>query len=182
MYDLALQKKHAWFVGELAHWQQQAGRIIDVPEWVAEPYALQVSGDWVAAAREWEARGCPYEKALALAGGNESAQRTALTILEDLGAGRVSALLRKQLRDKGVRNIPRGPHQTTRSNPAGLTARELEILALLTKNLQNSEIAARLFISPKTVDHHISAILSKLDVRSRTEAASAAIESGIIPK
>ena len=174
-YALALRKKHAWFVGELANWQRQAGCMIKLPAWAARPFALHAAGKWADAAREWNMRTCPYEQAMALADGDETAKRTALTMLEELGAGQASAVLRRRLRDQGVRSIPRGPRPGTKGNPAGLTARELEILTLLTENLQNSEIASRLFISPKTVGHHISSILSKLNVRSRGEAAAAAL-------
>lgn len=180
VYELALRKKHAWFVGELASVQRQAGRIIKGPAWVAKPFALHEAGRWADAANEWNLRSCPYERAMTLADGDEAAKRTALTILEELGAGQTSAVLRKRLRDQGIRSIPRGPRPTTKGNPSGLTTREVEILSLLTENLQNAEIATRLFISPKTVDHHISSILSKLNVRSRGEAASAALR--LLPK
>ena len=175
VYELALQKKHAWFVGDLAAWKRQAGRIIKVPVWTAKPFALQAAGRWADAAKEWNLRSCPYEQAMALADGDEASMRTALTILEELGAGQTSAVLRRRLRDQGVRRIPRGPRPSTKGNPAGLTSREVEILALLTENLQNSEIASRLFISTKTVGHHISSILTKLNVRSRGEAAAVAL-------
>jgi DNA-binding NarL/FixJ family response regulator len=78
------------------------------------------------------------------------------------------------LRDRGVRDLPRGPRARTRSNPAGLTTRELEVLALLAEGLRNADIAERLVVSAKTVDHHVSAILRKLEVRTRSEAVAAA--------
>jgi DNA-binding NarL/FixJ family response regulator len=73
-----------------------------------------------------------------------------------------------------VRGLPRRPRRATAANPAGLTARELEVLALLEADLRNAEIAARLHIAEKTVGHHVSAILAKLGVRSRREAARVA--------
>jgi DNA-binding NarL/FixJ family response regulator len=85
----------------------------------------------------------------------------------------------RRLRELGVRRLPRRPRQATAANPAGLTARELEVLALLAADLRNAEIAARLHISEKTVDHHVSAILAKLGVRSRREAARVAAERPI---
>ena len=173
-YDLAVRKKHAWFVGELAGWQRQGGRPVEAPAWAAKPFALQAAGRWADAAHEWDLRACPYERAMALADGDEAAKRAALAILEQLGAAQTSAVLRRRLRDQGMRSIPRGPRPTTKENPAGLTTREVEILALLTENLHDAEIADRLFISPRTVGHHISSILSKLNVRSRGEAAAAA--------
>lgn len=96
-----------------------------------------------------------------------------------MGARPAAEALRRAMRARGVRDIPRGPRTTTRSNPAGLTARELEVLRLLAEGLPNAGIAARLFVSPKTVDHHISAVLAKLSVRSRAEAVAAAHRLGI---
>jgi len=84
------------------------------------------------------------------------------------------------MREEGIKNIPKGPRQSTKENPEGLTTRQLEVLELLTNGLSNSEIADKLFISPKTVDHHISAILAKLDVHSRTQAIAAASELSIL--
>jgi DNA-binding NarL/FixJ family response regulator len=86
----------------------------------------------------------------------------------------------RRLRSGGARRIPRGPRPQTRANPAGLTGRELEVLALLAENLRNAQIADRLVVSEKTVDHHVSAILRKLDVRSRGEAVAAADRTGLV--
>jgi DNA-binding NarL/FixJ family response regulator len=94
--------------------------------------------------------------------------------LDDLGARAVATRVRARLRELGVAGVPRGPAAATRSNPAGLTARQLDVLDLLVDGLSNAQIADRLVISPKTADHHVSAILAKLEVRSRGEAAAAA--------
>ena len=124
--------------------------------------------------------GTPYAQALALADGSEAAQRDALVILDRLGAGPLAAIVRRRLRERGVRGVPRGPNETTRANPAGLTARETEVLSLLALGCSNSQLARRLHRSTKTIDHHVSAILEKLGVHSRAEAVAAAYSLGIV--
>jgi DNA-binding CsgD family transcriptional regulator len=180
-YDLAVEKRHLWFAGELAYWQWKAGVLHEASDWIAEPYRLQIKGDARGAAAAWRTHDCPYEAARALAeADDEGALLEALAEFERLGARPAERLVRAALRARGVRSVPRGPRPTTRANPAGLTRRELEVLDLLDAGLRNSEIAARLVIAEKTVDHHVSAILSKLGVRSRVEAvrAAAALRDG----
>jgi DNA-binding CsgD family transcriptional regulator/tetratricopeptide (TPR) repeat protein len=169
-----------WRQGEFEFWMWRATGTIETLEDIAVPYALQISGDWLGAARAWKEIGCPYEEATALADGDESAKLAALEIFERLGAGPATERLRHTLRARGVRGIPRGPRPSTKENPAGLTSRQMDVLALMTAGLANAEIADRLFISPKTVDHHVSAILAKLDARTRGEAVSLALQSGLI--
>ena len=100
-------------------------------------------------------------------------------MLLKLGAEPAAARLQKELRAKGIKNLPKGERRSTRRNPAGLTNRQLDVLGALCDGLSDAEIAARLFISPRTVSHHVSAILGKLGVQSRTEAAAAAYKLGI---
>jgi DNA-binding CsgD family transcriptional regulator len=114
--------------------------------------------------------GDPYDEALALADrGDVDSLQAAIAILEQLGDACLIHLLRQRLRALGVR----GPRQSTRAHPAGLTTREVEILGLLDEGLRNADIASRLHLSPKTVDHHVSSVISKLGVRTRGEAARA---------
>jgi DNA-binding CsgD family transcriptional regulator len=178
---MALEKRHPWLAGELLFWLHRAGEEVEVPGWIARPFALQIEGRWEEAAAEWRQRGCPYELAQALmkAGGPENL-RVALEEFERLGAKPAAQQAVRRLREMGVRGIPRGPRASTRGNPAGLTPREVEILRLIADGLRNAQIAERLFLSSKTVGHHVSAVLSKLGVHSRTEAAREAARLGLL--
>jgi DNA-binding CsgD family transcriptional regulator/tetratricopeptide (TPR) repeat protein len=178
-YDIVVGKHHPWLVGELAFWRWRAGEAVSPPEWTARPFALHIAGDWRAAADEWQRLGCPYEQARALADGDHAAQLAALDIFDRLGARPAADELREKLRAAGERNIPRGPRPATRENPFGLTDRQMEILGLLVEDLTNGEIAIRLHLSPKTVDRHVSAVLAKLDVHSRADAAALARGRGL---
>jgi ATP/maltotriose-dependent transcriptional regulator MalT len=149
-------------------WLWRCGESVDAAELLIEPHRLQIAGDWHAAAHWWAQAGYPYEQAMALADGDEAALHEAFAILDRLGAHAAMDYVRKRLRDLGAESIPRGANRATRANVAGLTRRQMEVLALLT--LSNADIAARLHISPKTVEHHVSAILGKLEVETRDDA------------
>lgn len=174
-YALASHQREVWLQGELAFWLWRVGRITAPPEGIAAPYALQMAGDWQIAASAWEQIGCPYEQATALADSDsERTLRDALAIFERLGAGPMAAIVRRKLRAGGIRGIPRGAQERTLKNPHGLTSCELKVLTLLVDGRRNADIARQLFVSKRTVDHHVSAVLAKLGVRSRGEAAAAA--------
>lgn len=169
-----------WWRGELGFWAWRGGALDQLPEGAAEPYALHFAGRYRAAASAWEAIGCPYQQALALADSeSEEDLRKALEIFRSLGARPAASLVVERLRALGVRMIPRGPRPRTQLNPAGLTGRELEVLALLGQGLRNVDIAGRLVVSPKTVDHHVSAILRKLGVSNRVAAVEEAVRLGL---
>jgi len=178
-YAVAERFGHAWFAGQLAYWQWRAGEPIPVTELIALPYRLLIEGDWRGAAAEWERRGCAYARAEALSCGDEEAIAEALRIVDGLGAVGTARRLRAELRDKGAK-VPRGPRPATAAHPTGLTARQREVLTLLAEGLSNADIAARLTLSVKTVDHHVSAVLGKLGVPSRGQAAAAARRLGLL--
>ena len=178
---LAVARKWGWLAGELAVWRRRAGLGGEVPAEVGEPYVLQLAGDWAGAAERWREFRCPYEAALALADAEEEAPlRRAMEELQRLGARPAADVVARRLRELGVRRLPRRPRRATAANPAGLTARELEVLGLLGADLRNAEIAARLHIAEKTAGHHVSAVLAKLGVRSRREAVRVAAERQIL--
>jgi DNA-binding CsgD family transcriptional regulator/tetratricopeptide (TPR) repeat protein len=179
--DLAVRREAWWIVGELACWRRRAGIVEGIPDEIPEPWAAELAGDWKRAAELWEALDAPYEVALALAAADEEATvRDALERLRLLGAQPAAAIVARRLRKRGVRSLPRGPRPTTQANPAGLTSRQLEVLRLVAEGLPNAEIAGRLVLSERTVDHHVSAILRKLGVRRRGEAAVAARRLGLV--
>ena len=182
-FALAAGKAHAWHIGELAWWQRKAGLPVPDLEGAAEPWRLQHAGRWREAADAWRALECPYEAARALLDSEDaSAVAEAHDEFDRLGARPARALAARRLRDLGVRSVPRGRRPSTSANPAGLTARELEVLRLVASGLPNVEIATRLFLSPRTVDHHVSAMLGKLGVARRADAAAVAARLGIEPQ
>jgi DNA-binding CsgD family transcriptional regulator/tetratricopeptide (TPR) repeat protein len=167
-------------IGELARWLARVGERVDVPDGVLTAVHHELAGDWTAAATAWAALGCPYEQADALAHADDTAALfEALSILDELAAEAAAGRVRELLRLHGVRQIPRGPRPTTRANPAGLTARQLDVLELVAQGMTNAEIAERLFVSVRTVDHHVAAILTKLEVSSRRQAAELARQLGL---
>ena len=180
IFELAVRDGHQWFAGELACWLRLAGAPVRVPAVMAEPHRLLLAGDWRAAADAWRERGYPYQRALALAcGDQDEALLEALTLLDGLGARQTALRLRRQLRQRGNLRVPRGPTRATAANPAGLTGRQVEVLGLLAQGLTDAEIAEQLSLSAKTVGHHVSALLAKLGVGSRREAAAAARRLGV---
>ena len=173
-FRLALERGQEWEVSELAAWRARAGVLDDLPQPCAEPFAREIRGDHRGAAQLWRAIGDPYATALALLGSAEPADlREAIGILDELGATGVLPLARARLRDLGVHQVPRGRRASTRRNPAGLTQRQAEVLDLIAAGLSNTEIAARLVLSTKTVEAHVGAVLTKLGVATRAEAATA---------
>ena len=169
-----------WDRGAVGAWLRRAGSARPARGEVAEPYRCEIEGDWEKAARIWTDLGCPYESALALRSGtDEAALREALRLFDGLGAVPAGRLTREKMRLLGIRAVPVGPRSATRTHPHGLTRREQEVLELICSGRTNTEIAGRLFISARTVDHHVSAVLAKLHAPTRSAAARRAAELGL---
>lgn len=174
--DQASDGAGPWLCGEAAVWLRRTGSVRQPQRGLAEPYQLQLDGDWRCAAKLWDEIGCPYDVALVLLDvPEEPALRRALAICQGLGATAIARIIRRKMRKLGIRSIPVGQQAATREHPHGLTLREREVLDLICAGRTNVEIAAQLVISAKTVDHHVSAVLAKLGVRSRRAAAETAM-------
>ncbi len=181
-YNQAAGRTDSWRLGSLVIWLFRLGAAVpaELPAGLPEPYAREMAGDRAGAAAAWQRLGRPYDAALARLGcADETALRHALAAFDALGARAAAAAARRRMKDLGMRAIPRGPRAATRAAPAGLTAREQQVLALLAEGLPDREISRRLFISERTVHHHVSAVLAKTGVSSRTAAAREAARMGI---
>ena len=169
-----------WARGELAVWLRRLDGDVGAHD-VAEPYRLLLDGSFEAAADAFQRLSTPYDAALALVdSGDADLARRALDVLDRLGAAAVAAKVRRDLRSTGLTVVPARRRSTTLTNPAGLTTRQVDVLRLIGEGLTNAELAERLYLSVKTVDHHVSAILTKLDVPGRRDAIRRGRELGIL--
>jgi DNA-binding CsgD family transcriptional regulator len=167
--------------GAVRVWLRRLGSERRVDGEVAEPYRLALLGRCADAAGAWDAIGCGYDAAMTLLdASDENSLRFALQRFDELGAVAAARLARQRLRKLGVRSIPVGPRRATRAHPFGLTQRERQVLELVCARRTNAEIAQELFISAKTVDHHVSAVLAKLDAENREGAAAIATRLGLV--
>jgi DNA-binding CsgD family transcriptional regulator len=171
-----------WSAARLAAWASLAGLEVDwePPPPKSAPLAAMARRDWRAAAGAFGEVGWAYDRALMLSLlDDEEALAEALAIARRLGAGPLATHVAGRLRGLGLR-VPQPPRETTRTNPAGLTARQLEVVALLAEGLTNAEIAERLVVSPRTAEHHVAAVLTKLGATTRREAARRASELRLV--
>jgi DNA-binding CsgD family transcriptional regulator len=179
-YDLACRLDEPTSAGWLACWRARAGLPVEPPDGVPARFRLQLDGEPEAAAELLKAEGADYDAAIALVPSSDGPLlRAAHEQLLALGAKPAATIIARRLRELGERSLPRGPRGATLENPAGLTNRELEVLPLLAQGLRNAEIAQRLVVTPKTVDHHVSSILRKLGVTNRGQAGAVAARLGM---
>lgn len=170
------------FAIRLAAWAAVAGIDIPFDEPASGPYAAMLRRDWLAAADAFGEVGWTYDRALMLSLlDDEQSLAEAIDIARRLGAGPLTKRVARRMRELEIR-VPQGPRKTTRANPAGLTARQLEVLALLAEGLTNAEIAERLIVSQRTAEHHVAAVLVKLEAPTRREAARRATELGLVER
>lgn len=170
-WPVAAELDGVWDRGAIARWLGP-GDVVAV-EQIAEPYAAELAADWHAAAALWESLESPFEQALSLArSGEREALSEAVLLFERVGAPAAAGRARALLRARGW-PAPGSPRQSTNRHPAGLTAREAEVLELLVEGLTDAAIAERLFISRRTAEHHVAAILAKLGVSTRRDVVSA---------
>ena len=178
--ELGQHDWNPWWWSELAFWAWKAGAADPRPDPAERPYWLHANGRYREAAAAWDEIGAPYQLALALADSDaEPDLRRALAVCNTLGARALAGRITDRLRRMGAVRIERGPRPATRANPRQLTRRQVEVLRLITAGHSNAGIADLLVISAKTVDHHVSAILRKLEVPDRTAAAEVATGLGL---
>jgi DNA-binding CsgD family transcriptional regulator len=170
----------------LAHAEADNCRALDTPQ----------AERWEEAAARWDALGRPYPaaqarwrhaEALVAAGDREAAApiaTAAMEIAERLGAAWLASELeslaaRARLRLGEPGEEAGAPAADEDDEPFGLTPRERQVLALVAAGATNREIGRQLYMAEKTASVHVSRILAKLDVRSRTEAAGVAHRLGL---
>jgi DNA-binding CsgD family transcriptional regulator len=173
---IAAETITVWDRGEAASWQRRLGGGEGPPAPVAEPFQRAFDGYPEKAAQLWRDLGCPYQAGLTLYDTDEERLlRQALELFTELRATAAVKVIRLKMRRLGIKSIPVGPRSATRADPRGLTRREHEILTLVGDGLTSAEIASRLFISAKTVDHHVAAAVAKLGAPTRTAAAASLV-------
>ncbi|MDL9979057.1 ATP-binding protein [Microbacterium sp. ASV49] len=175
--ELALAHDDPWMTGELAWWRMLAG--IPAPDApMAEPFALMIAGSSDAAASAWDGLGSAVWAAYARAFSSDAATAAeAVRTFDALGASAVVTAVLRTRHERGL-PLPRRPHAATRAHPGLLTDRELDVLRLLGEGLSTAQIADQLVVSPRTVEHHVSAVLRKLGEPTRARAVAAARAPG----
>ncbi len=170
-----------WELADLWFWRRKMTGSDDLPAFgpLPAPYAMLREGNIAGAAVETERRGLAFLTALFLAEGDEDQSQRSLRMLDRLGATATMDRIRADLNARGIRAGTRGPRKSTRENSHGITKRELDVLTLIDQGLTNKDIGEKLFVSAKTVDHHVSSLLAKLGARNRSEAAAKGRASGL---
>ncbi len=172
--ELSETDRHPWNIGELAVWTKRLDQEskFENSSTLPEPYRLELSGDFQGAGDAWLALGLPYAAALSYAQEKSAPAITkALEIFQEMEANLGTSKLRRMAKFHGFEEqLPkgkRGPYKEARDHPMGLTLKEQKVLGLLMTGLTNREIAETMSRSQRTVEHHVSSILKKLNATSR---------------
>ncbi|MBD3943295.1 AAA family ATPase [Microbacterium sp. NEAU-LLC] len=170
-----------WAVGELRVWLTRLGRpVAGGLDGLPEPHRRELAGCHPEAAQAWRDLGAPFDAAMSAVHATEATTAVAgLASLDALDVPATAARARRMLTQRGIRSLPARPRTATRANPSGLTNRQLDVARLVARGLTNAELAQQLYISPKTADHHVSAVLSKLGLSSRRDIVRAAASLGL---
>jgi DNA-binding CsgD family transcriptional regulator len=179
---VATAEADPWLVGHLHRWAHLVGDpsppIIGDP---VTPYHLEIRGEWQAAFDAWTRLGCPYDAAIAQLGGDVGAVQSALDTFRRLGARTAARRAQQRLAQLRGRN-PDLRRNDTSADPHGLTKRQRDVLQLLAAGHSDAQIATALHISPKTANTHVCAIMAKLGVHNRTQAAAHAYKQAESPR
>lgn len=158
---------------------QRLGEPVEPFDGCPAPLAAALAGDHRLAAERWAEAGQPYEQALELVESSDASLAfEGLRLLDRAGATRAADLVRQRLRSRGLQGVPRGPRRSSDGAVPILTDRQLDVLRLVADGLTNQQIADELFVARRTVDNHVSAILSRLGVEGRHEAVDEAVAQG----
>ena len=180
---MALVKKvdNIFLNSEINFWLQKVrNQEIDLPE-LYEPYKLLREGKINKAADFWQKKGCPFQKAFALFEGTEEDKKNALILFQQLGANAVAEKIKMEMRAVGIKKNSERSKRKYKDKPCPTNqSANWMYSGLLQKGNPNKEIAGTLFISPKTAENHISNILFKLDVKTRSKAITEAVRLGIL--
>lgn len=169
-----------WAAGDLRVWLARLGRDLGAASRLPEPFQLELDGHHGLASEEWRRLGAPYDAAMAAVhSADPDTAAAGLASLDTLDVAGTAARARAMLTARGIRSLPSRPRQGTLANPSGLTNRQLDVARLVAQGLTNAELAQRLYISPKTADHHVSAVLGKLGMTSRRDIVRAAATLGL---
>lgn len=170
-----------WARGDLLVWLSRLG-LADAAthDTLPEPYRFELAGWHADAAQAWRDLGAPFDAAMAAVHSTDAATAAAgLSSLDALDVAASAARARRMLTERGIRSLPARPRTATLANPSGLTNRQLDVARLVARGLTNAELAQQLYISPKTADHHVSAVLSKLGLSSRRDIVRDAVSLGL---
>lgn len=168
-----------WSRTEYAFWAHLLGKELPKPKAKAKAkaesptaFSKAILGDYAASGLEFARLGADYLANLSFAlSGNPQTVSAGLSALHNQGAKAAVSKLTELLEERGISRtditLPRGPYRAARENPFGLTAKEMTVLEYLAEGHSNARIADEMSRSQRTIEHHVSSILQKLDAENR---------------